>query len=35
MHLHTAKAIVLEPLLYDGGINGYVTSLFKDAQIEM
>lgn len=35
MHLHTAKSIVLEPLLYDGGINGYVTSLFKDAQIEM
>ena len=33
MRLNTAKSMVIEPALYDGGEEGYVRSLYKDAGV--
>lgn len=35
MKLHTAKIMVMEPDLCEGGVEGYVTSLFEDAGISV
>lgn len=35
MKLNTAKSMVIEPALYEGGIDGYVRSLFEDAGIKV
>ncbi len=33
MKLNTAKSVVIEPVLFEGGINGYVESLFKELDL--
>ena len=35
MKLNTAKTMVIEPALYEGGTDGYVRSLFEDAGIKV
>ena len=34
MKLNTARTVVVEPVLYDGGINGYAISLFNDLSLK-
>jgi len=33
MKLNTAKSVVVEPVFYEGGTNGYVDSLFKELSL--
>lgn len=35
MKLNTVKSLIIEPALYDGGVRGYVQSLFRQAKIEV
>ena len=34
MKLNTAKAVVIEPVFSEGGVNGYVNSIFNELSLD-